>query len=309
MRKYPENWSELDENEKQKFYDEIREKIHKKYNKKNSEKSIILVSAAGILKNYEDSEKGKTLIEIAEKNMNQKVIGDAKNRSRKQYLEDNFTNVTGNTIIDTELRKYIVSKITLESLFNNESVSSTGAIGIMQLMPSMINIPIVNPKNKSIDEVKLSLPLQVELARNLTNANYQNLSKYTNSIARAYYNGDTEKAEKDFIFPALINSYNTGTTTIMKNLDNFMKKYPDQKSLMKVSHTKYDGNMGMDVFNVFTDFCLKSNATGSYGTAAWGYTYKTFGMNIALSGKADTSKLDEDYDDILEEKEVPESSE
>lgn len=97
----------------------------------------------------------------------------------------------------------------------------------------MINNNIVNPKKYPEEEVAKSYKMQVELARNLTASNYQNLKKFIQPIADQFFDGDTEKTKRHMIFPLLINSYNTGSNILQKDLRKFLKTYTSKDELAK----------------------------------------------------------------------------
>lgn len=78
--------------------------------------------------------------------MRAKVPGDEKGRNRKEYLEDMFKNLTGDKVIDALISQHITGLVAAESSFDNSSQSLVGAIGIMQLMPSIIASPVANPE-------------------------------------------------------------------------------------------------------------------------------------------------------------------
>lgn len=80
------------------------------------------------------------------------------------------------------------------------------------------------------------------------------------------------------MFPLLINTYNTGYPNIKRNLDDFMKKFPDLTTLKK-AHRFISG---YDIYWQYTRFGISNKNTPAYRDDAGMYFYKTLGMSQAL---------------------------
>lgn len=119
-------------------------------------------------------------------NAHQKVLGDEESRDRLVYVREEFATLLPSDyryadILNTAFSHIVPGLAALESRYDNRLIpSSAGAIGIFQLMPSMIAQRSVNPHEYGVDEVQLSLIKQCELAQNLFRENiYHLLGKNT----------------------------------------------------------------------------------------------------------------------------------
>lgn len=270
------------ETQKQAFRDQKRKELGEKYNISSQERDMPIRAIT----------EPETRVEKSLWNMRAKVPGDEKGRNRKEYLEDMFKNLTGDKVIDALISQHITGLVAAESSFDNSSQSLVGAIGIMQLMPSIIASPVANPEWWPLEEVKTSYIYQVEIAKNLLRDDFTRMNKkHTQKIADAYFDGNTDDAKKHFMIWALINAYNVGEPDISTAIIAFLKKYPDKKALQKSMGVHYNENMWDDVFVFFTQFAQKSKSIKNYGHESWKYVFQAQAMTDAINAKISNTSL------------------
>lgn len=278
----PNGWDTWTKRKKQTWLDWERGRLAEKYGLSPDEENMRALSAHGVVQN------GQTMKETVLQNANQQVIGDPQNRTRLQYLRDEFKHTTGDAAIDAFLSRHIVWLVAGESSFDNSSLSKSRAFGIFQFMEgNTINNKKINPKQYSRAAVEKSLILQTELAKNYMSDSYGILKKYTQIVAERYFSGDQKKAKEYFIGPLIINMYNTGAPNIQKVLEGFFEAYPDQESLATEYGFSYDTKnreLWYDAFVLLTQFGRASRWAHTYGGQSSAYVFKSLAYSQILGG-------------------------
>lgn len=246
-------------------------------------------------------DENSVLADFTRKNMYDPVPEDVLKRAKADYIQEEFRILTEKNTIDEFITKNIVGLVANESQYNNNVTSPSGAFGVMQLMPGKIRNSIVNPREYTEDEVRSSIPKQVELAKNLFINNYSQLKKFTRPVAHAYFDGDIEKAERYVIAPAVLNAYNTGGPNVSQMISFFLEYNPNLQVFEENFGKKYQDHPGMDVFYRMTTFayenkeelCSEKEKTDKedikkpktcFGTDSRDYVRKTMAMTKILSG-------------------------
>lgn len=283
----PGNWDHLSSQERQQWRDAIRGEISAEYDIPGNEDNIAANTPRTNLESHTD-----TLLNITLRNLSKPTVHDP-SLSRTEFIEASFAHLTGNRAADTFFQSHILGLVGNESQGDNGKVSQAKAIGIFQLMPHMITNATVNPKGYDIKSVALSLKKQAELAKNLILADYTLVNRYTDRIAEAYFDGNTDKAQEFFIAPLTFNAYNTGIPNIRRTLEPFLEKFPDKESIDAYLNSEHNDGLGMDVFYAYTLFASdyaaehnsrkkKTEKTIGYGKDSSEYVLKALAMSAAL---------------------------
>lgn len=307
--KFPENWDTKTEDEKQAFRDKKREKLAKEHGLEKPDEMEIPISTPRGNIIGKTNNKNATFIDIILPQMTQIVQGDKKKRMRHEYIRDEFSDFTGDKIIDAYFSRYIVGKIAIESGFDNsvnqdknleliqKKEAPKYAVGIMQIMPYNISNNQLNPNKYPFHEVEKQLRMQVEIAKNIARENYRIINKkYTKIVAEKYFNGDEDEAKEKFIAPLIFNTYNSGTGNISIVMDDFMKTFPDLKSTEKVL---WSTKPGYDIYWLMTEHGRKNTIkwtvwwriiTENYGSQSSEYTLKAMAMTAVIENQNITTQ-------------------
>lgn len=134
--------------------------------------------------------------------------GDPQERTRFAYLSEAFEGDRLPPTLRAEIQKAFPAIAVVESGLVGDKVSSKGAKGILQIMPSTFKWLGKEGENE------LSLIVQARIAGELLERTYlhwQNeYAETLDSIKEKFFNGDTVAFERDFLGPALTESYNAG---------------------------------------------------------------------------------------------------
>lgn len=272
------------EQKKQAWRDEMRKSIWKEHGiTEASEKNIFVTSPHGVLK-WE--EQWATFLSLTQEYGNKVTKGDARNRTRMQYVIDEFRNIFQDSPDASKLLStYITWLAWGESRFNSDLESDSGAVWIFQLMPHIIHNEKINPRKYSVVDVRKSLKMQVELAKNLFLDNWKHLRLYTPKVAQQYFQWDTKKALECVIIPLLINAYNTGYKNVNNILKGFLDKYKDSDAIGNKYKISYPNGIGADLFYFISLYGKEEAGVASYWKDSALYYYKTVAMAQVIAKK------------------------
>jgi len=226
------------------------------------EKDIKITHSIHALRNTNSNSNKKTLASTVIHNGQQKVQGT--NMNKIEYAQHKYSTTQLKHLhkhIQNLLADVSYGKAGLESSFNEKTLSSATALGEWQLTPIALldmEVPGVEPNGnrgaiitdkellmKTIQDYKEMTALSLQYYE----TSYIRIQKATkdslNKITQKYFNGETEKMEKYFLFPFLINAYNGGAKGISTVINRFAEY---SKSELEKQFGTYPHGNGFDLY-------------------------------------------------------------
>lgn len=162
----------------------------------------------------------------------------------------------------------------LDSVASNED-----AFGMLQLRRGAWDE--LHSDGESID----SVIDQIKVAGRLLEQTYSHITQTAamelSNIKLIFFDNDTELFEEYFMVPLVLNAYTAGMGTMAELLTDFVSRYPEEKSLRKLSPEK-KRLTGHDVFYAFTVIAQAEGWDKNYDDKSAIYTPMTFAANDVL---------------------------
>lgn len=227
-----------------------------------------------------------------------KVVRDGDGLTRIEYIRERMIfvgNLAQVPLVGSELRRLMPGLCALESKFNDDVQSGTGARGIFQFMPETWEKEL----GREAFQKDMLIPLveQAAAAGELFSKMYDRLQywcyegeNYSGQNYLEIIKGQfTSQAafEKYFLVPCLINAYNTGERGIGEVVVAFAKSVTFQSAKKTV------GGGGYDVFQTMCDFARDSELSqlSDYKTEASTYVQRVYAWAELLADDKDVIRV------------------
>ena len=259
--------------------EKIKEIVEAQYPERQIEDSYNVVRLFQSACNYEDEPELKkgindgSIVSYADlvDYYAEKPVRDNEESNRYEYVHEaiEFDNDIPEIVQET-LRELIPGICAQESKFNNGLTSKSGAIGIFQFMPW-----VWEKYGKSEDDIK-SLKTQVDVAGKLFSDIYSEFLHHSDEDsllqARSQFD-DQDSFLRDFVVPALINSYNAGSARMGDAVNAYFSSSSRSRSLT-----------GKDIFQEMIEFAKSDNSgrLDAYREDAREYVPRVYAHAIAI---------------------------
>ena len=223
-------------------------------------------------------------VELVYQNATTPLESDLEGRDALTIMrtETNFINLPQR--VEEEFTPYLIGIAAEESRFDANKTSKSGAIGILQTMPTTFegytkehNLPNLDPRNLS-DQLPASMQ-HIEISYLELTENLDNELKY---ITNVYFDGNTASMEKYFLVPLMINSYNAGQARMIEVVQWFLNTYPEPESTADLIGQD-EQLLGYDLFFVMTHRCAQEKAVNGFGLESSRYVSGVMGWEKAFT--------------------------
>jgi hypothetical protein len=228
------------------------------------------------------------------------VVGDPAERTRHQYLHDYFLE-EGETHIPDEIRQRLALIIpglaAQESVFDNNALSSSGAMAVLQIMSpayqDYVNRNRARAKDltgREIMDLKWSLRLQTEVALYHFGVIYRHLDNNIDyeSIGERYGLNETEL--NNFKVWTMVNAYNAGQGRMEGLINRFTSVYASAEDL-----PEYYDQTGITLQKALSEYGYRDHQRrrgtsnpSLYGEEASEYVFKVLAGAEALNDRFET---------------------
>ena len=204
---------------------------------------------------------------------------DPEGRTLMRYAAEALVVAGVSDRVEQELQRYIPALAMVESGYNEDAESRSGAKGILQIMES--------PWNELKDEGmhRLSMRDQVTVAGRYLSQCHRHLQnvcgKELTHIEEVFFGGDTATYECDFLVPLLINAYNAGMGTAAQLVEWFVEQYPTPESSV-LAFEQNEQMTGKDVFFLLSQSAYQQAPVEWYSEHASAYPFKVYAARNVL---------------------------
>ncbi|MCU0678019.1 MAG: transglycosylase SLT domain-containing protein [Candidatus Pacebacteria bacterium] len=222
-------------------------------------------------------------VELALHYAGQLALGDNRERTVIEVLEEDVTLTGLSEPIRTWMKEQIIGIAAEESRFDPEKTSPADAKGVLQTMPDTEAGYRTKHKLESLDPKNLIE--QVKVAQMHIESTYEyferNLSTELQYIEKAFFGNDTPSFEKYFLMPLMINAYNAGQARMGEVVRWFVAQCTDIESVLALG---FESNFpqGYDVFYAMTHQCAQQKGVSRYGDDARAYVEKVMAWTEAI---------------------------
>lgn len=204
---------------------------------------------------------------------------DPAGRNRMEYLQEMLTPKGVPEAAVAEIRKQVVGLGFEESRYDAARESGEKARGVLQIIPS--TWADLSKEGESV----YSLVDQTRVAGELFSQTYAYLHNTVGvelqAIETEFFHGDSEKFQRCFIAPVLINAYNAGMGTMAKLIQWFARTYGTEERTVGLFGQE-EILSDYDIFMAMAKKGKTENAVPLYKEDASAYTFKVYGAAMCL---------------------------
>jgi hypothetical protein len=246
----------------------------------------------------------KKMIDLVLKNGAKTTVGSSMNRV--DFIKNEFEKIKG--LPDGVKERLILISYGVaatESQFDASKESPKKAKGIWQIVPDTM-------EEYGYDKDEIINYRSLKTSTEVAKKHFVKIYKYIESHVkeelewiRSEFGFSQEELENYFLFPCMINAYNTGQGRMVEVIQWFAQNYDREKLTRRVgSYEKY----GYDLFIHMTRFCLEEKSVDGYRRHSREYFLQTNGMAAQIRKKwGIPNKVEEDalWDEDEEYEEPP----